>query len=149
MRLWHKDLMPVLPRQQLLSQWREVCGIARDINADGTPNHLLVNRVLNYPEYHLRFYMQMVIRQMRDRGYNISQAAYKKCSANLKQARDKGIFPEHQMQNGNFILFDGWHNDIYLRQCLYNLEEKYICGGISNEEWQRICAKFPEYELCS
>ena len=76
MRLWHKDLIYVLPRQQLLAQWREVCGIARDINVDGTPNHLLVNRVLNYPEYHLRFYMQMVMRAMHDRGYNISQAAY-------------------------------------------------------------------------
>ena len=50
MRLWHKDLIPVLPRQQLLSQWREVCGIARDINAEGTHNHLLVNRVSNYLE---------------------------------------------------------------------------------------------------
>lgn len=25
MRLWHKDLIPYLPRQQLLGQWRECC----------------------------------------------------------------------------------------------------------------------------
>jgi uncharacterized protein (TIGR02328 family) len=31
MRLWHKDLISVLPRQQLLGQWRECCLIARNI----------------------------------------------------------------------------------------------------------------------
>lgn len=25
MRLWHKDLIPVLPRKQLLGQWLECC----------------------------------------------------------------------------------------------------------------------------
>ena len=38
----------------------------------------------------------------------------------------------------NEELFKGWHNDIYLRQCLYNLEEKFLCGGISKVEWQNI-----------
>ena len=30
MRLWHKDLLPFLPRQQLLSQLRECVAIAKD-----------------------------------------------------------------------------------------------------------------------
>ena len=33
-------------------------------------------------------------------------------------------------------LFPGWHNDRYLAQCYYNLEEKYDCGGVA-EEWFR------------
>ena len=39
MRLWHKDLIDVLPRQQLISQWREICCIAKNIAEKGTPNH--------------------------------------------------------------------------------------------------------------
>lgn len=31
MRLWHKDLIPYLPRQQLIAQWRECCAIAGSI----------------------------------------------------------------------------------------------------------------------
>ena len=31
MRLWHKDLICVLPKNQLLGQWREVCLIAKEI----------------------------------------------------------------------------------------------------------------------
>ena len=39
-------------------------------------------------------------------------------------------------------LFEDWHNHRYLKQCLYNLEEKYDCGGISREEWIPIYNKF-------
>ena len=35
MRLWHKDLVTVLPRMQLLGQWRECCLIAKSIKGKG------------------------------------------------------------------------------------------------------------------
>jgi hypothetical protein len=44
-------------------------------------------------------------------------------------------------------LYLGWHNDRYLKQCLYNLQEKYDCGGISEEEWEKIAKKFQEHLL--
>lgn len=132
MRLWHKDLIPVLPRQQLLGQWRECCLITKSIAEKGTPNHILVNRIMDYPMDHFYSFCYNVKVEMIQRKYQIKS-----------QIKD----PWYYVRCND--LFKNWHNDIYLRQCLYNLEEKYICGGISNEEWQRICAKFPEYELCS
>ena len=39
-------------------------------------------------------------------------------------------------------IFKDWHNTRYLRQCLYNLQEKYDCGGISKEEWYNIRRNF-------
>jgi 3-methyladenine DNA glycosylase AlkD len=30
------------------------------------------------------------------------------------------------------------HNDRYLKQCYYNLQEKYDRGIITKEEWQKI-----------
>lgn len=39
-------------------------------------------------------------------------------------------------------LFNTWHTDRYLAQCLYNLEEKYDRGGISQEEWDKIYNKY-------
>ena len=45
-------------------------------------------------------------------------------------------------------IFDGWHNDRYLRQCLYNLEEKAMAGGIPADEWQHIVKEWGDlYEL--
>ena len=46
MRLWHKDLISVLPREQLVAQWRELSAIAGNIQIKNTPNHILVNKVI-------------------------------------------------------------------------------------------------------
>ena len=37
-----------------------------------------------------------------------------------------------------FIDFTIWHNERYLRQCYYNLQEKYDCGLIKEREWREI-----------
>jgi uncharacterized protein (TIGR02328 family) len=52
LRLWHYSLLPYLPRQQLLSQWRECCCIAKSITEKGTLNHILVNKIMDYPIDH-------------------------------------------------------------------------------------------------
>ena len=56
MRLWHKDLIPFLPRMQILGQWRECCLIAKSISENGTPNHILVNKIMDYPIEHFYRY---------------------------------------------------------------------------------------------
>jgi hypothetical protein len=37
------------------------------------------------------------------------------------------------------------HNDRYLKQCLYNLQEKADRGIITPQEWQLIYDNFKEY----
>lgn len=48
MRMWHKDLIDVLPRKQLTTQWRELCYIVKRVGLYGTPNHVLVNPVMDF-----------------------------------------------------------------------------------------------------
>ena len=129
MRLWHKDLIPVLPRQQLLGQWRECCLIMKEIAEKGTPNHLLVNKVMEYPMAHFWFYTYQVAEEMRCRGYKVDIEKF------LKWYRQTGS-GQYYIENKD--LFADWHNDRYLKQCFYNLQEKYDCGGISEEEWHDI-----------
>ena len=133
MRLWHKELISVLPRLQLLSQWRECCSIAKAINEDGTPGHILVNRVLNYPTEHFLQYAQYISDEMIFRGYNCNYQRFSKWAGNYL----------HHVSFAS--VFSSWHNDIYLRECLYNLEEKAICGGISANEWQLIYKRFKDF----
>lgn len=138
MRLWHKDLIPVLPRQQLLAQWRECCCIARNIAVNGTPNHILVNKILNYPLGMFTTYTRFVRDEMLRRGYKISKQALDNYRANINKCSVR-------LDNYNIIetgpiseLFKDWHNDRYLKQCYYTLQEEYDCGGISEEEWRKI-----------
>ena len=42
-------------------------------------------------------------------------------------------------------LFKNWHDIRYFWQCYYNLEEKYFCGGIEQEEWELLCDEFCEW----
>lgn len=76
MRLWHKDLINVLPRQQLISQWRECCCIAQNLASKGTPNHILVNPILKFPKCHFNYYTELVVQEIRNRGYNVSITTY-------------------------------------------------------------------------
>ena len=68
MRLWHKSLIRVLPKQQLNAQWREIFTIKGSIVKKGFPNHRLVNKVINYPISHLKSYGKMIFAEMQRRG---------------------------------------------------------------------------------
>ena len=127
MRLWHKKLIPYMPGLQLKGQWRECALIARAIKENGTPNHLLVNRVLDYPYCEFESYCDIVQTEMKKRGYRILQKGYDQIHGDRKE-----------VYFGN-ILKD-WHNTEYLRVCMANLYEKHHFGigksRITDEEWQ-------------
>ena len=127
MRLWHKNLIPLLPRKQLISQWRECCCIARNIAVNGTPNHLLVNPVLDYPLSHLWSYSNRIYVEMTYRGF----------SADLSKLAK--YFPEQDQKLLSMSrIWPSWHTNRYLLQCYYNLQEKYDRGGVPEEEWPPI-----------
>ena len=64
MRLWAKQIIPLLPREQLIGQYRELCAIAANLANEGTPNHLLVNKILDYSIEHLYTYAILVRKEM-------------------------------------------------------------------------------------
>ena len=73
MRLWDKNFIEVLPREQLVALWREISAIAGAIQKNGTPNHILVNFVLDYDYDHLISYAYYVREEMTKRGYRTMQ----------------------------------------------------------------------------
>jgi uncharacterized protein (TIGR02328 family) len=140
MRLWHKDLIEVLPRKQLIAQWRECCAICSNLASKGTPNHLLVNKIMDYPSVHFMEYTRLVISEIIRRNYKVKAETQNIFCRNFKKFGD----PNETIigANSKRVLFENWHNERYLKQCLYNLQEKYDCGGISKEEWERITDNF-------
>lgn len=137
MRLWHKDLIPVLPQQQLLGQWRECCAIMANIAKKGTPNHTLVNRVMDYDKNHMFTYAMYIECVMATRGYRCNWLKFEKLYRRATKEKRVAIVYKDE-------LFSEWMNERYLRQCYYNLQEKYDCGGITEDEWQKIDARYKE-----
>ena len=129
MRLWHKNLICVLPREQLVAQWRECSAIAGNIITKGTPNHILVNKIMDYPIDHFITYAAVVRAEMTSRGYRTMNSVWDKiikvADSNYTILPIEEIYPE-------------WMNEEYLAICYYNLKEKYMCGGIKEEEFKRI-----------
>ena len=137
MRIWHKDLIKVLPREQLVAQWRELSAIAGNLSTKGTPNHILVNKVLDYPIDHFISYAFHVRAEMTRRGYRTMESVWNKIVATRCESNGYKIIPLQE-------LFPDWHNYRYFVQCYHNLEEKYDCGGISEEAFQKIYDVYTE-----
>lgn len=143
MRLWHKDLIRFLPDMQLKGQWRECALIADALAKNGTPNHLLVNRVTEYPIDEFYTYCISVWDEMKKRGFSASLQSCERISA----LDGKIVNPSS--------LFNGWHNLEYLRICYANLLEKHNGIGrsrITDAEWERLCEGYKnitgeEYEI--
>ena len=128
MRLWHTELIKVLPREQLVAQWRELSAIAGAIQKNGTPNHILVNFVLEYPWDNFISYAYYVRQEMTNRGYRTMNSVWDKITA---LSADYKILPLEEVYKEKM-------NDDYFNICYYNLYEKMLCGGIMPETWQQI-----------
>lgn len=120
MRLWHTDLISVLPRQQLLGQWRELNSIF--VKQD---KHILINFVYDYSKNDLYSYSLMIMVEMLKRGYKVNTSNFYK------------YFNTDEVTYNTQPFIDKMRNR-YLVQCYYNLQEKFDCGGITEEEWEQI-----------
>ena len=121
MRLWHYKLIGVLPKSQLVAQWRELNSIF--VKQD---KHILINYVYDYPKEYLKVYADKVVDEMVKRGCKIkSFANYDRyfvcCSCNCAEN-----YPEHDTE--------------YLTVCYWNLREKWRRGqkDITDEVWNGI-----------
>jgi Pyrimidine dimer DNA glycosylase. len=132
MRLWHIDLLNVLPRRQLIGQNRECCLIEHEIIEKGKVNHLLVDFV-NEDKVGLLCYHARLVTEIALRGYSVGDST--------KGWIDKYSKYVNQTEC-RYKCLSSKFTERYLKQCLYNLQEKYDCGGITLEEWSLIQAKF-------
>ncbi|MEE1282758.1 MAG: pyrimidine dimer DNA glycosylase/endonuclease V [Acutalibacteraceae bacterium] len=132
MRLWSYQLIPVLPNTMLISQWRECIAIKRQWG-EGTLKHRLVSYVLNHDEIYFGQYVKDIVKELTKRGIKYNDDLYYELC----------LFSNVSYVNiGNSNINYPEHNDRYLKQCLYNLQEKADRGIISQEEWQKIEDKF-------
>jgi uncharacterized protein (TIGR02328 family) len=149
MRIWHYRLLPYLPELQFKGQLRELVAIMRAWRDNGTTNHLLINRVMDYDPKHLTSYFILYDNEHRYR-YGIGGISPQLFAEFLRFA-DYKVEEDFLVNetNGqihslrvNTTLFPGWHDDEYLKICMANLYEKHEKAKgktqISQKEWQRV-----------
>lgn len=154
MRLWPYQMLSVLPRPHLLSQWRECLAVGGMLGA-GTLNHATVNRIKNYPMEHFHAYCDLVREEFARRGYTIGENTLEKLKndvnyGNLEYQINDG---DHPLSLDKFItiggkdekLLGGWHEEHYIRQCYYMFQEKFDVGMLYEDDWGVICNALNRY----
>ncbi|MDF2723709.1 MAG: hypothetical protein K0Q59_3384 [Paenibacillus sp.] len=127
MRLWHQQLIPLLPSvkdykgssNQLGGQHTEIRMILGFIRKRGKLNHATVNYVNDYPLSYLKAYGLLVIDEMRRRGFQVSEAIVAEYRSDVQAVElyERAIAGE--------LLFRE-HNEAYMQECLDNLRRKGI-----------------------
>ena len=121
----------------LVSQWWEIVAIKRQWEK-GTLNHGLVNYVKDYDKAYFLSYTVRVACEMVNRKINYSDKLYYEIVDFCKDAK-KSLYTLYDFPE---------HDKIYLRECIYNLEEKARRGIVTKDEWEKIYNKFSsEFDL--
>ena len=129
-RLWHYKLIPVLPDKMIVSEWRECIAIKRQWEK-GTLKHRLVSYVMDYDKSFFANYVFNLQSEMCRRNIKFQEKYFKEILYFCRYDVFGFNYPEH--------------NDRYLKQCLYNLEEKATRNIISKEEWLKIYNEFKDF----
>ncbi|MEO3947051.1 TIGR02328 family protein [Gorillibacterium sp. CAU 1737] len=122
MRLWHQELIPRLPRNQLLGQHRE-CAALRG-GGWGKP-HRTVNYVFEYPWTFLYFYHVLIMDEMERRGFQVDPL----WRTPIYRGKTWPAWPKDQAPRElmtEFPLIYPEHDEAYLQECLDNLKGKGI-----------------------
>lgn len=133
MRIWHKELIPILPRKYLIVQWRNCCAIAKEIQETGTVNGQ-AKEVMKYPLTHFRAYAMLVANECGRRGYKVRLETFWRYFPGITPV--PLVIPAHEER-----IFPKWHNKDYLNECLKELEDKRKHGTLSKEDWLLIVKK--------
>lgn len=136
MRLWHYKLIPVLPKKQLVSQWRECIAIKGMWEKGKLANQPLVNYVMDYSKIYFLSYVRLVMTELNHRNIKFNIKYYHE----IFDFCQEDLTLDNVMQQFNF----DEHNDRYLKQCFYNLQEKHDRGMIPDKEWKLVTDKFWE-----
>ena len=126
MRLWIYELIPYLPKSQLLGQHRECCAMR---GLGWGRKHYTVNYVFNYNYLTLFYYHTLIMNEMKKKNYNIDLKWY---DANYRGKKLGYQQISELPSNQTFTdIFYSEHNDEYLSICLHNL--KYSISNATGE----------------
>ena len=118
MRLWHEQIIHLLPKNQLLGQHRECCALRGN---GWNKKHKIVDYVFTYSPYNLFIYHSKIMDEMEKRGYTVSREWRDK---NYRGQKAESYSNLEETNISSPIYKE--HNNEYLLECIENLAGKGI-----------------------
>lgn len=132
MRFWHYRLIDVLPNKHLVAQFRECVAVYSMLKNTGKTNNCIVRASENYPLEETKLYCSLVAKEMNNRKFRTSSVPLSRMDLTKEDILSMNTKPE------DVVIFNNWHNDRYLRQCYYMMQERLDVGMITLEEFEKI-----------
>ena len=118
MRLWHEQIIHLLPKNQLLGQHRECCALRGN---GWNKKHKIVDYVFTYSPYNLFIYHSKIMDEMEKREYRVS-IEWRDKNYRGQKAESYSNLEETNISSSIYKE----HNDEYLQECIENLAGKGI-----------------------
>ena len=118
MRLWHEEIIHLLPKNQLLGQHRECCALRGN---GWNKKHKTVDYVFTYSPYSLFIYHSKIMDEMEKRGYRVS-IEWRDKNYRGQKAESYSNLEETSISTPIYKE----HNSEYLLECIENLAGKGI-----------------------
>ena len=118
MRLWHEQIIHLLPKNQILGQHRECCALRGN---GWNKKHKTVDYVFTYSPYNLFIYHSKIMDEMEKRGYRVA-TEWRDKNYRGKKAESYSNLEETNISTPIYKE----HNSEYLAECIENLVGKGI-----------------------
>lgn len=122
MRLWHEDLIPLLPTQQLLGQHREICALR---GLSWKKPHSVVNYVFEHPYQNLFAFHVIVMNEMERRGYSINPLWKDPCYRGQRIGVEISELTMGDIHDLEHPIYQE-HDQFYYQECIDNLKSKGV-----------------------
>lgn len=140
MRIWHKDLIDVLPDNLLVELYQDCSQILDNIEDFNSTGADLCDKIMMYEREHFYTYcVDYVLAEILRRGniwVNVDEFLVKCLNYLYPIAGDSHRRANERVSHTE--LFEFWHSPRYLQQCVLFLEEMYDCDLITYTDWFRI-----------
>lgn len=145
MRIWHKDLIDVLPDNLLLQLQNDCLTIIGNLLDFDSTGDDLCDRMCEYPRTHFTTYCTEVAKEIISREINTNETLKLIETATGMHLYEIATYPVLSLEDACYVthqrLFEFWHSPRYLQQCLLILEEMYDCDLIMYKDWFGILNK--------
>lgn len=131
MRLWHYELIPVLPQNILIRLWHDCEAIGSNLERKGTTGDVKCDKILDFDWKEFREYCIKVRDTMIGEHCKVNDRLAGLLLNRIEANKDK-FHPAYILDGG---VYKNWHDLDYFDLCYMLIKELYGCGVISERDW--------------
>lgn len=131
MRLWHYEMISILPKNILIKLWHDCEAIGSNLERKGTTGDVKCDRILDFHRGEFEAYCTRIHNTMIFRRCKINNKLGQLLFARIKDNADK-FHPSDIVTVG---VYKNWHDLDYFDLCYKLIKELHDCNVVKDDDW--------------